>query len=284
MGRKLFVFLAAIAWSTTWAQGVSIQQFNPQTGSSTVVQGASAAVYNTSYVYSPSNANSAIIVNPLASGNLGLGTYFDGMSYSGPATCANCRGQASVYLPTVTMQESFRFLGAPGQIVPWTVTLTAMPEFRGASNASDYIDVELGVGGNLLGGPIARTACFSRFSLGATDPCVSLEGNAGPNFTPYTFTVSGTVATGGSVNFGITTSGSSNFFYGPGTANLRDSFDLDPLISFIVPAGTQVQSASGVFPVTFISAVPEPETYALFLLGLGALGMRARRREHRRAK
>lgn len=285
MGRKLFVFLAAMAWSTAWAQGVSITQFNPQTGGTTVVQGASAATFNTAYVYNSFNANSGITVNPLASGDLSLATYFDGMSYSGAATCPTCRGQASVYLPTLTMRDSFRLLGAPGQIVSWTLTLTAKPEFRGTSNASDYINVDFGVGGNFPGGPIRKAACFSSVTLlGATDPCVSLGGNAGPNFTPYTFTVSGTIATGGTVDFNVTTVGSSNFVYGPGSVNLSDSFDLDPLISFIVPAGTQIQSASGVFPVTFTSAVPEPEMYALFLLGLGALGTRARRREHRRAK
>lgn len=47
-------------------------------------------------------------------------------------------------------------------------------------------------------------------------------------------------------------------------------------VSFIGPLGAAVTSESGVFPLT--SPVPEPETYAMLLAGLGVLGFIGKRR------
>ena len=57
-----------------------------------------------------------------------------------------------------------------------------------------------------------------------------------------------------------------------------------------VPSGMTITSASGhdyrIDPTAIVGvpAVPEPETYALMLAGLGCLGIAARRRQRRAAK
>jgi hypothetical protein len=49
-------------------------------------------------------------------------------------------------------------------------------------------------------------------------------------------------------------------------------------VSYQAPIGADVYSSSGVFPNTApLAAVPEPETYALMLAGLGLVGFAARR-------
>lgn len=94
----------------------------------------------------------------------------------------------AVYLPTVTMRESFRFIGSAGQVTPRTVTMIGIPEFRTASPGvtSDVINMELNIGGNIPAG-IRNTVCFS------IDGGCCFVGPNGPNFIPYTLTVSGAV-------------------------------------------------------------------------------------------
>jgi hypothetical protein len=64
-----------------------------------------------------------------------------------------------------------------------------------------------------------------------------------------------------------------NIYPPPGNAWITDPFSLD------LPAGVTFTSASG----QLVAAVPEPETYAMLLAGLGLMGFVARRRKQQAA-
>lgn len=57
----------------------------------------------------------------------------------------------------------------------------------------------------------------------------------------------------------------------PGTSSVSD-YAHTLSVSYTGPVGSVTESASGLFPGTIVSSVPEPETYALMLAGLGVLG------------
>jgi hypothetical protein len=146
------------------------------------------------------------------------------------------------------------------------------PEFRAASGTvfSDVINEHFSVGGNVVAAN--PTACFP------IDGGCGVVGVSSPNNTPYTIFVSGTINSSGRLSFISTTSGVSNFTYGPGATFVSDSFYLDPLIQLTVPEGVIVTSASGVFPITVNSPVPEPSSAALMVGGLAWLGYRRHKR------
>jgi hypothetical protein len=243
-------------------------------------------MFNTAYVYNPyGNNNSVINVSPQATGNLASASFFDGLSYSGNAipACPGCTGALAVNLPTLTIADAFTLTTAPGQLIPWSLTLTATPQFISAS--SNVFDNEImqsfGVGGGapVLTGTGLQNACFSNNSVG----CGS-AGISSPNNEAFTMTFSGMISSGGTLTFSAQTSGASNFVDGPNTSSVSTNFDLDPLLQLIVPQGVTVVSRSGVFPVGQVSSVPEESTFIYLLAGLAASGFVARRAQNRKAK
>jgi hypothetical protein len=69
------------------------------------------------------------------------------------------------------------------------------------------------------------------------------------------------------------------------TTNLDDGLSGAPISSVVVSGGRLVITASdGVFTLDNVAAVPEPETYALMLAGIGLIGAIARRKSAVRTK
>jgi hypothetical protein len=204
----------------------------------------------------------------LARGDLATATFYDGMLLSGTyvPNCF-CTGALAAYLPTLTLQDAFKIVGAVGQMIPWRMTLTVTPQFGPASsNVFDNNILALfSIGGAaaVLTGYGTQQACFDTASGG----CGGL-GIAGPNNTPYTLSFSGLISSGGTLTFSAQTSGSSSFLVGPGVTSVSTQFDLDPTLQLIVPAGVSVTSNSGVFPV---STVPEPTAGLMLLAGMALL-------------
>jgi hypothetical protein len=70
---------------------------------------------------------------------------------------------------------------------------------------------------------------------------------------------------------------------GSGTNTVNDSFGLVAGNSYsILVSGTPIGSAGGIYAYAFTAAVPEAETYAMMLAGLGLLGFMVRRRTSQR--
>ena len=285
MNRYLIGFLTVCASSSSLAQ-VTIDQFYPATGSQVVATGTTMATFDTPYIFNPyGNNNSVIDVSPSATGNLASASFFDGLSYSGNAipACAGCSGALAVYLPTLMISDAFTLTSTPGQLIPWSLSLTATPQFISAS--SNVFDNEImqsfsvGGGAPVLTGTGLQNACFSNNSVG----CGS-AGISSPSDVPYVMTFSGMISSGGNLTFSAQTSGASNFVDGPNTSGVSTNFDLDPLLQLIVPQGVTVVSRSGVFPVGQVSAVPEESTFIYLLAGLAACGWFARRAQKSKAK
>ena len=99
-----------------------------------------------------------------------------------------------------------------------------------------------------------------------------LWGDNQPNTTDYSFEVSANTTVIGTVTRGYTIPGpgaSASFIFFAPSGVLQLSFK-----------DISVGQASGIIDNIVLSAIPEPETYAMLVAGLGLLGFVARRRRH----
>jgi hypothetical protein len=66
---------------------------------------------------------------------------------------------------------------------------------------------------------------------------------------------------------------------GTSQSGVAGTYRVDTFLTVVeLPAGVTFTSASGNPYAVAVSSVPEPESYALFVAGLGAMGMVMRRR------
>ncbi len=106
----------------------------------------------------------------------------------------------------------------------------------------------------------------------------------GPSFAnPYTFTVTGPATVmGDTSSLGITWFGvllsAPSVPYSMLDTNPDDGFSFTGLTAGTYALTFQGSGAGGYGGYYTVTAVPEPETYAMFLAGLGALGLIASRR------
>jgi hypothetical protein len=130
------------------------------------------------------------------------------------------------------------------------------------------------------GGTLAATGFYG--TLGGGELILAGSGLMGSTVTGYTYfsnvlldgSASGITQTG-SFNFGGTTYGTSYSF------SLNSAATSHTLTYDLAQAGTSTAtpSVTGSFTSQQVAAVPEPETYAMMLAGLGALGFLGRRRK-----
>jgi PEP-CTERM motif len=153
---------------------------------------------------------------------------------------------AGAYTYTATA-ETTTFFGAGTTANPWLSTNTATDSIT----FSNFIGGVTAIGGNFFGSDISGLFAAGDITLTATDSTGST-----------TFTI-----TGATVNsFAGFVSSTTGF-----TSLVVRS--VQPASGFLWPTVDNLTLAK-----TLVTAVPEPETYALMLAGLGVLGFVARRR------
>jgi MYXO-CTERM domain-containing protein len=111
---------------------------------------------------------------------------------------------------------------------------------------------------------------FSQFTLGATSTTLAAVANGGDGIVD--FSLVGALPPGATLDPDVGTDSATLTFYNlsAGTYQLR----LETLTGTLSSA---VQVTVGGSPLT-VTSVPEPESYALALAGLGVVGLLARRR------
>ena len=221
---------------------------------------------------------------------------------SGPDT-GNVRAGANA---DATLQDSFTH--SQGGITPfsWTsaTTVKFSLEISGSShlNANETVpEADANVSGLVIlyilphgsweAGSSVYGNTIKQFSWGLSETStMAMDAN-----TYGLVPVDGVLSSGGSVNAEFTPGGDFDWLLwfsvgaggktGQGNILTGDAFNgsMDfyntVKVSYAGPVGANVYSSSGVFPGTLVTPpVPEPETYALMLAGLGLVGYAARRR------
>ena len=132
--------------------------------------------------------------------------------------------------------------------------------------------------------PLVAAAAALLVTTGASAQTTSLFNLTGGPFThAYTFTIGGpSSVVGDTLSSGISRAGvllkSGAGPYSPIDTNPDDGFSTGVLTAGTYTLRLQGSGMGGYGGYYTVTAVPEPETYAMFLAGLGALGLIASRR------
>lgn len=155
---------------------------------------------------------------------------------------------------------------------PWQVSLAILKPGSIGPGYSDAEDVLVDVGWK-----------ENRTSAGVS---TIYDDTFRPNLIPISFSHAGSLESGGVLlNASFNPGGDFDWvirlqagaFFFPGTGQQYTDLSHTLTVNYEGLTGTITQSGSGVFPTTI--PVPEPETYAMMLAGLGLVGWIARRRK-----
>jgi hypothetical protein len=177
------------------------------------------------------------------------------------------------------------------------ILIAALSGFSGLASALVY-DVNLAVGSGSANGTITTDGVFGVLGYGdIVDWNIVLNPNPGSTFTLLgpssgnnsSFYLDGTgfTASATSLNFDFSGSGCAGFqnpYIGSGMNYLSFAASVCGGYTNAINLATDIWAANtspqdGIQVVATISPVPEPQTYAMLLVGLGLIGFMARRRK-----
>ena len=155
----------------------------------------------------------------------------------------------------------------------------ASPAFAGCDNTSSLGDLGssgLAFFGNSFGSAGSYTDCFTFDLLGSADSF----GGVLESWTPLNklgIDVTSISLWGGTLGSALTDSSLGDGFAFAGLGKGHYTFSVSSIVDSDWGLYTSKVGYAGA--IVTVSAVPEPETYALMLLGLAAIGMYSRRRQ-----
>jgi hypothetical protein len=162
--------------------------------------------------------------------------------------------------------------------VTWADVAVALHEdfassatFNGTLTFSDNFDTLKGVSGMLTGGPYGPWEIGWTYRLGMGLPATAQTFDSNPN-TYEDWLMEGVIVGHASFYIGI------SWYFADGNQNFKLALSPDTDVLY---AGIGSQAVSDPAVSYQVGAIPEPETYAMMLAGLGLLGFMARRRKQK---